>query len=257
MLKTSKYLSAGALCLLATTMGMFSQTNSVLADSMLKGTEYKNSASGADFKNYDDDQVVPGLFQNLLSLNGLPVVSEFGKTYSGPSGPITQYDQVTGEVQWWKNEVGPLNTPLTSATVAGITGLGVSIAKDFYPTGSSDDTTEMAAAHWQIKFNVTNPNENLLILAIHADDDAWGFVDRELSADDGGTHAISVAPAVGKKVLTVGEHTLDIFFADRGPVQAGIEFAYVVTPEPINYVGAFVALGIGAFLKKKTNSKIR
>ena len=115
----------------------------------------------------------------------------------------------------------------------------------------------MAAAHWQIKFNVTNPNENLLILAIHADDDAWGFVDRELSADDGGTHAISVAPAVGKKVLTVGEHTLDIFFADRGPVQAGIEFAYVVTPEPINYVGAFVALGIGAFLKKKTNSKIR
>jgi len=256
MIRTNKNTGILALCLLASSMGMLSQTSSVLADT-IQGTEFINSASGPDFKNYDDDKAVPGLFQNLLSLNGLPMVSDFGKTYSGPSGPITQYDPSTGEVQWWKNEVGPLNTPLTSVTVAGITGLGVDIAQDLFPTGSSSDNPYMAADHWQIKFNVTNPNENNLILAIRGDDDALGFVDGQLLTDDGGTHAISVAPAVGKKELTVGEHTLDVFFADRGPVQAGIQFVYVVTPEPINYFGAFVALGLGAFVKKKTNSKIR
>jgi len=256
MMRTNKNTGILALCLLASSMGMLSQTSSVLADT-IKGTEFINSASGPDFKNYDDDKAVPGLFQNLLSPNGLPMVSDFGKTYGGPSGPITQYDQVTQELQWWKNEVGPLNTPLTNVTVAGIKGLGVDIAQNLYPTGSSSDNPYMAADHWQIKFNVTNPNENFLSLAIQADDDALGFVDGQLLTDDGGTHAISVAPAVGKKELTVGEHTLDVFFADRGPVQAGIQFVYVVTPEPINYIGAFVALGLGAFVKKKTNSKIR
>jgi len=256
MIRTNKNIGILALCLLASSMGMFSQASSVLADT-IKGAEFINSANGPDFKNYDDDQVVPGLFQNWLSSNGLPMVSSYGKTYSGPSGPITQYDPSTGVVDWWKDEVGPLNTSLTKVTVAGIEGLGVDIAQDLFPTGSSSDNPYMAAAHWQIKFNVTSPNENFLSLAIQADDDALGFVDGLLVTDAGGTHAITVPAAVGKKVLTVGEHTLDVFFADRGAVQAGIQFVYVVTPEPINYIGAFVALGLGAFVKKKTNSKIR
>ena len=258
MLRTNKYLKIGALSLLASSMGISSQTSSVLAHSLLKvATEYKNSASGADFKNYDDDQVVSGLFQNWLSSNGLPMVSDLGKTYGGPSGPITQYDQVTQEAYWWENEVGPLNTPLTKVTVAGIEGLGISFPKNFYPTGSNNDSTEMAAAHWQIDLDIHNLNKNHLIFAMHADDDALAYVDGELFIDDGGTHAMSVPAAIGQKDLSVGEHTLDIFFADRYPVQAGIEFSYVVTPEPINCVGAFLALGLGAFVKKKTNSKIR
>jgi fibro-slime domain-containing protein len=166
---------------------------------------------------------VAGLVNSTLGPNGLPVVSSFGASYRGPSGPITDANAL-GEILWWST-TSPYGV-LYEKTQADAFPLSFS---GFFPDGEGDDCYYHRAVHWHGTFLGCYWERNRFTLA--SDDDAWLFIDGVLALDNGGV-------SQGKCVWTdvnlgteVRQHTFDLFYIDRHRFGAGLKFSSDYWPD--------------------------
>lgn len=200
-----------------------------------------NTTLNPDFNRGIDGSIVSGLVNTNLSAGGLPTVSAYGASYSGPSGPITQVNG-GGELQWW--------TPSANITADGSGSIAVpfsGISSGFFPSGETGNSNFFRTAMFTGALDLSGPASYDFNLG--SDDDAWLFIDGMLVGDNGGIK--SGSPTVfNTGSLSAGNHTVDLFFADRHVTESGItfapEFTVTTTPEPASM--SLVATGlIGVF----------
>lgn len=222
-----------------------------MADAMT-GYYYILSADNPDVENGIDGGIVPGLVENSLGPDGQPVASALALSYGGGSGPISDING-SNEILWWTPHAGIVTYEKTQ-----IDTLPLLFTSNFYPDGAGGNggANGYRAVHWTGTFDL-GAGGGTVSLSLGADDDAWVFIDGILADDAGGVHALSSAPFTSAS-LTAGDHTIDIFFADRHTVQSGIDFEPrfeinpVDAPEPatLAILGAGLA-GIGALRRRK------
>lgn len=180
-----------------------------LLNATLQGTYYKVPTNGdADFVcDTTTASQTTGLVQAQLSANGLPVAST--------GAPIFDLSP-SREVLWWST-----SNPNVTVDVASVTtGIPISL-QDFFPTGQTTDSLQMRTAHW--KGTLPSASNSTFTFTVSSDDDSWVFLDGALALDNGGVKAVGTT--VKSVPVTAGNHTVDIFYADRCTAKAVMGFA--------------------------------
>jgi len=195
----------------------------------LSSTHVDTSLSAAAI----DGVTVSGLVNAALS--GTAGTSTSAPVFSAPvvpplSGLIT--DTVAGAIQWWTvhtnvaldTTVGAGTGVRSDAVTGGVLG-GGAFASNFFSGAAgcagADNSCGYRAVHWIGAFSVIGAP---VTISLTADDDAWLFLNGSLALDNGGVKALSLATTT-TALLAVGDYTLDLFFADRHRLQAGIAFS--------------------------------
>jgi hypothetical protein len=183
---------------------------------------YLNQSSSApsldpDFENGNDDVVVPGLVEELVGPHGFPVASakglNWGTTYGGLSGNITDVYPSSNEILWW-----------STASLWGITPLYQEISpmpiSNLPPWLPGGDIGGYRTVHWEGWFRT---DDGFIDLLVAASDDCWVFVDGVLLLDSGGVKPYS--SLFSENALSQGVHQVDIFYADRNQAtEPGVAF---------------------------------
>jgi fibro-slime domain-containing protein len=182
---------------------------SARADGSLRGEYFILSSKHPDVGHGADDSIVRGLLERRLGPDRLPVVSKFGRTYSGSSGKISDVNAL-GELMWY-----------SGADTRGSRREKI-VASDrlpfkfdaFYPDGKQADggANGFRVVHWSGTFTLSKTQS--VGLSLGSDDDSWVFIDRTLVVDNGGIKPLADAPFTSAH-LRAGTHELDIFYADR------------------------------------------
>lgn len=79
------------------------------------------------------------------------------------------------------------------------------------------------AVYWQANISVPTDGEYSFLMG--SDDDSWLYIDDIMVIDLGGVHALE--EEIGTVNLTAGEHSLDIYFAERHVVESGFYFEFL------------------------------
>lgn len=92
---------------------------------------------------------------------------------------------------------------------------------DFFPLdeGKPGDPYHFAV-HWTATMEV--PEDGSYSFATASDDESWVFVDDQLVVDNGGLHGRTRRS--GSADLSAGEHSVDIYFAERQPTGSNFTF---------------------------------
>jgi fibro-slime domain-containing protein len=205
----------------------------------------QNSSANPDFQGGIDGGIVTGLVNSTLGPDGLPTAHS--PAYSGPSGPITQVNG-SNELEWWT----PNGTSIFADGTATVT-VPFSTSS-FFANGESSNANWFRTAIFSGTMTAAAPTN--YSFALGSDDDAWLFIDGNLVGDDGGVKAAGPT-TFNTGVLSTGNHSVELFFADRHQVQSAISFdpTFQVssTPEPASL--SLVATGLvgvfGAVRRKK------
>jgi fibro-slime domain-containing protein len=196
--------------------------------SSLTGAYYKVAyGQNPDFENGIDGGPVMGLVTSTLGPNGLPVASALGKTYGGPSGPITDIDSVTDEILWWSASGQGVAFEKTQVDVLDFN------FSNFFPDGETGNSNYYRTVSWHGTFVLPSPGT--VTFGLGADDDAFVYIDGQLKVDNGGVKALSYVPNVIGG-LSAGTHDVDVFFADRHTVQSALKFTSDIQLEPTHEV---------------------
>jgi fibro-slime domain-containing protein len=179
---------------------------------------------------------VKGLVERHLGPDRLPIVSRFGRTYTGHSGKIVDVN-AAGELLWYS----------TRDTRGGRREKVVAADRlpfkfdSFFPDGKKGDdyANGFRVVHWSGVF--TLPKAQSIGLRLGSDDDSWVFIDRTLVVDNGGVKPLAEAPFTTAN-LTAGAHELDVFYADRygSGAQLHLTTGFPVLPPPATVAHAIV-----------------
>jgi fibro-slime domain-containing protein len=182
--------------------------------SSLSAFYYEVSTSDPDFGTQ-----CCGLFTNMvqstLGPNGLPVLNP---TYGGP----TIHDvNGSNELTWWSPS---FNSHVTS-TGTGTISLPFSNSAMYPPRGqnpSGGDSNGYLAAVFS--GSLTIPSTESVTFTLGSDDDSFLYLNNTLVTSSGGVHADSPAPVVSQ-TLGAGTYSLLLFYDDRYPTQAALDFS--------------------------------
>jgi len=191
-----------------------------------------------------------------LGPDGLPVYNPNNGALAYGYGHVVDQNSA-GEILWWSPTYA---TYLGSGTVS----LPFASSSMFVP-GQTNDLNGFLTAEFTGTFTV-DPGQ-VLTFNLSSDDDSYLYVDGVLVDADGGVHAMPGTPYTATYSV-VGTHTLTLFYADRDPTGAELDFsissnipdAPVVpnaTPEPgtVAMLGlGMAALGVMATLRRPASS---
>ena len=192
--------------------------------------------------------VQTGLVMSTLGPDGLPVASALGLTVGDQNNGGFKDVNVHNELLWWTagvNGVAFQNTEVDT----------LPLSKNVYPNNSGYDGSDgFSSARWDGTF--VTPAGGTATFNLGSDDDAWVFLNGNLIMDNGGIHGVTTAPTTVSGLLP-GINKIDVFFADRFPTGAHIDFSADVilnpTPEPFT-MGLGIA-GIGFVIRRRMKAK--
>jgi fibro-slime domain-containing protein len=202
-----------------------------LASGSLTGQYFILPGTHPDVGHGADQKIVTGLVQKRLGPNGLPVVTAFGRSYSGSSGPIKDVD-AAGELMWYST------SGKNGVRREKIVQQRLPFSFDsFFPDGKDSDgaINGYLAVHWSGTF--TLPKTESIGFSEGSDDDSWVFVDGKLVVDNGGVKPLADAPFTVAR-LAAGPHTFDVFYADRhtSGAQFHLSTAFALSPRSASVV---------------------
>jgi hypothetical protein len=178
---------------------------------------------------------------SALGPNGLP---QLNPAYSGAM-PSVQ-DVYKGQLTWWSPS---LNSHVTE-TGTGTVTLPIDHPSDFFPpngTGSNDYGGGLTAVYTG---TIDVPTKEQISFSIGADDSAFAYLDGQIVCDLGGVHAFTDGTCTSAFDISAGSHTLELFYDDMDPSQAGLYFSITTSgvtssgggvPEP----DSLALLGVG------------
>lgn len=153
---------------------------------------------------------------STLGPNGLPLLNP---GYSGTM-PSLQ-DVYNGQLTWWSPS---LNSHVTE-TGSGTVTLPIDHTSNFYPpngTGTNDYSGGLTAVYTG---TIDVPSTEQISFSIGADDSAFAYLDGQIVCDLGGVHGFTDGTCVSPFDITAGTHSLELFYDDMDPSQAGLYFS--------------------------------
>lgn len=205
------------------------------------------------------------LVETQLGPDGLPVYNP-NATLNG-SNPNGVHDLNTqGEITWWSPAFNP------DVTYAGSGTISLPYANSaMFPSGQTTDRNGFLTAEFQGTLTMTAAG--YVTFNLQSDDDSFLYVNGGLVVDNGGVHTV---PAISAgcctslsgpvtDYLNAGTYTINLFYDDRSPVDAVLDFsmtstapAYVSpipTPEPATL--SLLLLGFAGLLCVGFRKEIR
>ena len=197
---------------------------------------YYSHATDSDFGNSECCSTSSNLVLSTLGADGLPIYN----TAANNGGFVIHDLTALGDINWWL----PANT-----TSTGTVSLPIANNHMFLPDGTgSNDSTGFLTAIFTGTLNL--PTAEALTFHLGSDDDAFVYIDGQLVDSIGGVHAVTDAP-VTTSTLAQGNHTFELFYADRDQTQAELDFSIDTAgvtltagvPEPASW--GLMILGVG------------
>jgi fibro-slime domain-containing protein len=221
----------------------------------LKGEYFILPGNHPDVEHDLDNKIVTGLVEKQLGPDGLPVATQFGRTFTGGSGPITDIN-AAGELMWYSTA----GTHGVRSEKVVTDALPLSF-DNFFPDGRSGDGGDNGylAVHWSGCF--TLPAAHSIGFSLGSDDDSWVFVDGGLVDDNGGVKPLADAPFTSAQ-LAPGWHRFDVFYADRhtsgAQLHLSTDFPFSPCPAAIPTTAVLSATTAAPLVKKiKKHQRIR
>jgi hypothetical protein len=185
---------------------------------------------------------------STLGPDGLPV-------FNTASTPTLLDVNSKGELNWWTPSTGSSTSPVEIATgTQTISGNSFTNSAFYPPNGTGqNDATGFQTAIFSGSFNLNTAQT--VDFTLGADDDALLYVDGTAAVILGGIHGVTTAD--NDVSLAAGDHTFELFYADRQQSGAGLFFsvpndiAVAPTPPPVSGVpepGVWVMMLTGVAL---------
>lgn len=203
----------------------------------MTGTYYKSTNADPDFGTQ-----CCGTYTNTvtgqLGPDGLPVYN------TSVSHAFAIHDlNASNEITWWST-----SNPNVSYVGTNTINLPFSSGAMFLPYGQNpagNDNNQYLLAKFTGSFTLAAPST--VSFSLGADDDAFFYADGVLVSQLGGVHADTPAP-FSTAVLASGTHQIELFYADRYPTQAALNFSVTSTDVAVTAVpepASLLVMGAG------------
>jgi fibro-slime domain-containing protein len=141
-----------------------------------------------------------------------------------------------------------------SVTLPAVVPVPFDTQNDYFVPGQGSDSPDYLTA----VFNSTLilPSAGNVTFNLASDDDSFLYIDGNLVDENGGVHAIGSAIS-NTVLLGGGSHSLELFYADRDNVQAGLQFSgsFSAVPEPATWalmLAGFAGVGLVGYRGRRS-----